>query len=94
MRPVDASLNDACRIAVNIAKLPELLHLIRRHGALASAVLCAFDLLDLGGKDLCREPIERHKTLLAKLLRGSHLSIWTARLSIARRWGRAPPPSE
>ena len=30
--------------------------LIRRHGALASAALCAFDLLELDGKDLRREP--------------------------------------
>jgi bifunctional non-homologous end joining protein LigD len=50
--------------------------LIRRHGRLASAVHCAFDLLELDGKDLRREPIERRKTLLAQLLRGSHfLSI-------------------
>jgi bifunctional non-homologous end joining protein LigD len=49
--------------------------LIRRHGALASAVLCAFDFLELDGRDLRREPIEERKRLLAKLLRGSHLSI-------------------
>ncbi len=49
--------------------------LIRRHGALASAVLCAFDLLELDGKDLRRQPIEIRKHLLAKLLKGSHLSI-------------------
>ena len=36
---------------------------------------CAFDLLELDGKDLRREPIERRKTLLAQLLRGSHSSI-------------------
>jgi ATP-dependent DNA ligase len=42
--------------------------LIRRHGALASAVLCAFDLLELDGRDLRREPIENRKALLAKLL--------------------------
>ena len=48
--------------------------LIRRHGALASAVLCAFDLLELDGKDLRREPIEERKRLLAKLLHSSHLS--------------------
>jgi ATP-dependent DNA ligase len=47
----------------------------RRHGALASAALCAFDLLELDGQDLRREPIEERKRLLAKLLRGSHLSI-------------------
>ena len=49
--------------------------LIRRHGALASAVLCAFDLLELDGKDLRREAIEERKGLLAELLNGSHLSI-------------------
>jgi ATP dependent DNA ligase-like protein len=49
--------------------------LIRRHGALASAVLRAFDLLELDGRDLRREPIEERKRLLGKLLRGSHLSI-------------------
>jgi hypothetical protein len=35
--------------------------LIRRHGALASAMLCAFDLLELDGRDLRREPIEERK---------------------------------
>jgi bifunctional non-homologous end joining protein LigD len=49
--------------------------LIRRHGTIATAVHCAFDLLDLDGKDLRRHPIEERKRLLAKLLRGSHLSI-------------------
>jgi bifunctional non-homologous end joining protein LigD len=49
--------------------------LIRRYGALASAVLSAFDLLELDGKDLRRQPIEIRKHLLAKLLKGSHLSI-------------------
>jgi len=49
--------------------------LIRRHGALASAVLGAFDLLELDGRDLRREPIENRKDLLAKLLKGQHVSI-------------------
>jgi bifunctional non-homologous end joining protein LigD len=44
-------------------------------GALATAVHCAFDLLELDGRDLRREPIEERKRLLGKLLRGSHLSI-------------------
>jgi bifunctional non-homologous end joining protein LigD len=52
-----------------------IFELIRRHGALASAVHCAFDLLELDGKDLRRQPIEIRKQLLAKLLKGSHLSI-------------------
>ena len=49
--------------------------LIRRHGAIATAVHCPFDLLELDGKDLRRQPIEERKRLLAKLLCGSHLSI-------------------
>src|SRR6516162_764983 len=49
--------------------------LIRLHGTLASAVHVAFDLLELDGKDLRRQPIEIRKHLLAKLLKGSHLSI-------------------
>src|SRR5215469_4989124 len=49
--------------------------LIRRHGTLASAVHVAFDLLELNGKDLRREPIERRKDQLAKLLKGAHLSL-------------------
>src|SRR5438067_13085561 len=49
--------------------------LIRRHGALASAVLCAFDLLELDGRDLRRELIEKRKALLAKLLKGEQMSM-------------------
>ena len=49
--------------------------LIRRHGALASVVHGTFDLLELDGLDLRREPIEKRKALLAQLLHGSHLSI-------------------
>src|SRR5262249_30139358 len=44
--------------------------LMRRHRMIAGAVLCAFDLLELDGREL-----EQRKALLAKLLRGSHLSI-------------------
>jgi bifunctional non-homologous end joining protein LigD len=49
--------------------------LTRRHGTLASAFLCAFDLLELDGRDLRREPIETRKALLAKLLKGQQMSI-------------------
>jgi bifunctional non-homologous end joining protein LigD len=49
--------------------------LIRRHGALASAVHCAFDLLELDGRDLRREPLEERKRLLSKLLKGQQSSI-------------------
>jgi bifunctional non-homologous end joining protein LigD len=49
--------------------------LIRGHGSKASAVLCAFDLLELDGKDLRRRPIEERKILLTELLHGSNVSI-------------------
>jgi bifunctional non-homologous end joining protein LigD len=49
--------------------------LIRGHRTHASAVHCAFDLLELNGEDLRRQPIEKRKHLLAKLLKGSHLSL-------------------
>ena len=45
--------------------------LIRRHDAGERAVLSAFDLLELDGKDLRRRPIEERKDLLAKLLHDS-----------------------
>ena len=48
-----------------------LFDLIRGHGSKTSAVLCAFDLLELDGKDLRRRPIEERKDLLAKLLHDS-----------------------
>jgi ATP-dependent DNA ligase len=44
--------------------------LIRRHGALLSAVHYAFDLLELDGRDLRREPIEKRKALALSQHRG------------------------
>ena len=38
-------------------------------------MLCAFDLLEADGNDLRRKPIETRKALLAKLLKGSDLSL-------------------
>src|SRR5262249_46482450 len=72
--PVRFCLIDGRAIVFGEAGLP-VFDLIRRHGALPSAVRCAFDLLELDGKDLRREPIEKRKALLAKLLKGSHVSI-------------------
>jgi bifunctional non-homologous end joining protein LigD len=43
--------------------------LIRRHRNHASAILCAFDLLEIDGEDLRRTPIEHRKQRLARLLR-------------------------
>ncbi len=45
----------------------------KRHGA--KAVLYAFDLIELNGEDLRRQPIEKRKSTLAKLLRQSHPGI-------------------
>jgi bifunctional non-homologous end joining protein LigD len=44
--------------------------LIRGYRSMASAVLCAFDLLELDGEDLRRKPIETRKGALVTLLRG------------------------
>ena len=44
-----------------------------RHGD--KAVLCAFDLIELDGKDLRRSPIEHRKAKLAKLVRTPHAGI-------------------
>jgi bifunctional non-homologous end joining protein LigD len=74
MLPVRSCLIDGEAIVCDENRLA-VFELIRRHGALASAVLCAFDLLELDGRDLRREPIEERKRLLAKLLKGSHSSI-------------------
>src|SRR5262249_48035265 len=49
--------------------------LIRGYGSKTSAVLCAFDLLELDGRDLRRRPIEERKGLLAKLLHDPNLSL-------------------
>jgi ATP-dependent DNA ligase len=49
--------------------------LIRGHGRKTSAVLCAFDLPELDGRDLWRRPIEERKSLLAKLLHDPNLSL-------------------
>ena len=44
-----------------------IFELIRGHGSKTSAVLCAFDLVELDGRDLRRRPIEERKALLTKL---------------------------
>jgi bifunctional non-homologous end joining protein LigD len=42
----------------------------RRHDH--AATLCAFDLIEVGGQDLRRQPIEERKQLLEKLLQKTH----------------------
>ncbi len=49
--------------------------LIRGHGSNARAILCAFDLLEVNGEDVRREPIEDRKRRLAELLRRQHDGI-------------------
>jgi bifunctional non-homologous end joining protein LigD len=49
--------------------------LIRGYGSSRAAVLCAFDLLELDGEDLRREPIETRKSTLKSLLRGKHAGV-------------------
>lgn len=51
---------------------PAVFDLIRGHRPSAIAVLCAFDLLELDGEALRKQPIEGRKRRLAKLLRGAH----------------------
>ena len=49
--------------------------LIRRQRYGGRAVLCAFDLLELDGQDLRRQPIEVRKRILATLVGGPHPGI-------------------
>jgi bifunctional non-homologous end joining protein LigD len=72
--PVKSCLIDGEAIVTDDSGLA-VFELIRRHRSAAAAALCAFDLLELDGRDLRREPIERRKGVLAKLLRGVAGSI-------------------
>jgi bifunctional non-homologous end joining protein LigD len=49
--------------------------LVRRKRYSDAAVLVTFDLIELDGRDLRREPIEQRKHLLAKLVRGPDPAI-------------------
>jgi bifunctional non-homologous end joining protein LigD len=49
--------------------------LIHRQGRIPSAIHCAFDLLELDGKDLRPQPIEKRKELLAEILGCSELDL-------------------
>ena len=65
--PVRSCLINGEAIVCNESDLADF-ELIRGGGSKASAVLCAFDLLELDGNDLRRELIEKRRALLAKLL--------------------------
>ena len=66
--PVRSCLIDGEAVVCNESGLA-VFDLIRGHRHDVAAVLCAFDLIELDGKDLRREPIEERKRVLAKLLR-------------------------
>ena len=72
--PVRSCLIDGEAIVCNDNGLA-VFELIRRHGVGEHAVLSAFDLLELDGKDLRRKPIEKRKELLAELSNGSQVNI-------------------
>jgi bifunctional non-homologous end joining protein LigD len=66
--PIRSCLIDGEAIACDDKGLA-VFELIRRHRNHASAILCAFDLLEIDGEDLRRTPIEHRKHRLARLLR-------------------------
>ncbi len=73
--PVRSCLIDGEAIVTdhNGLALFELMRLQHHH---AVAELCAFDLMELEGEDLRRQPIERRKSALARLLRRAAPSIY------------------
>jgi bifunctional non-homologous end joining protein LigD len=72
--PVRSCLIDGEAIVTDKSGLA-VSELIRGHRPIATGVHCAFDPLELDGRGLRPEPIEKRKESLAKLLRGSHPSI-------------------
>jgi bifunctional non-homologous end joining protein LigD len=72
--PVRSCLIDGEAIVSNESGLA-VFNLIRSWPTNLSAVLCAFDLLELDGEDLRRLPIEARKAGLAQLPRGPHPGI-------------------
>jgi bifunctional non-homologous end joining protein LigD len=72
--PVRSCLIDAEAIACNERGLADF-ELIRSYRHDHAVTLCAFDLLEIDGSDLRREPIEKRQDRLANLLRRSHPGI-------------------
>jgi bifunctional non-homologous end joining protein LigD len=72
--PVGSCLIDGEAVVCDVKGLA-VFDRIRGHGSKASAVLCAFDLLELDGENLRRQPIEKRKELLAELLSGPQVSL-------------------
>ena len=72
--PIKSCVIDSEAIVCNESGLA-VFDLIRGHGSNARAILCAFDLLEVNGEDIRREPIEDRKRRLAGLLRLPHDGI-------------------
>jgi bifunctional non-homologous end joining protein LigD len=72
--PVRSCLIDGEAIACDETGLA-VCELLRRRKYDHAVTLCAFDLLELDGVDMRRQPIEERKQLLAKLLRRAHPGI-------------------
>ena len=72
--PVRSCLIDGEAIVGGKSGLAEF-DLSRRQRYHESAVLCAFDLIELDGKDLRLAPIEQRKATLARLLQHQHHGI-------------------
>jgi bifunctional non-homologous end joining protein LigD len=72
--PVRSCLIDSEAVVCNENGLA-VFDLICGHRHDAAAVFCAFDLIELNGKDLRRAPIEERKLILAKLLSHPHDGI-------------------
>ena len=71
-RRVHASSSEAIACDANGLSVFDLLRYRRQDDAVT---LCAFDLLELDGVDLRREPIEVRKRTLSRLLRRKHAGI-------------------
>jgi bifunctional non-homologous end joining protein LigD len=72
--PVRSCLIDGEAIVCDEAGVA-VFDLVRQHRHGPSAVLCAFDLIELDGRDLRWLPIEHRKRTLAKTVRGPHPGI-------------------
>jgi bifunctional non-homologous end joining protein LigD len=72
--PIKSCVIDGEAIVCNESGLA-VFDLIRGHGSNARAIFCAFDLLEVNGEDIRREPIEDRKRRLAGLLRLPHDGI-------------------
>ena len=74
MLPVRSCLIDGEAVVCNESGLA-VFDLIRGYRHDGAAVLCAFDVLELDGRDLRHMPIEERKRILAKLLSHPHEGI-------------------